>query len=499
MSIPTDAQTHVTLPPSIGLNTATVWPIDEYMSQSKIVGNLQVQSHDPEAAILARIDTRAPGYVTLIQGALSTTALGQLVRRCGADRKLLQSNFHSSAGFPLWTLPSRPKPFAAVRFITLGSFAQGEPVTINSALRSRIADNLRIDQDAYLTGDRDGHNCFRAINLLDKSFFTVEQQATFFTYVNDTDADTGPGGLWSGVLLSDVGRHTRFRPWLTTRRGFRDAWFLTVGSSDLGSARSAKIPESVAYPSSSTGDAFLPYPNPFMSRDIDDVAMPLDDQQRCAREPFIFAADLFETSALCWDQALNFLRDTSQSLPDEPAARVRVLKETKELVDRAARYFDETLRFIDARAEMGWPDRSPRPGEIAARLTRDFSALRHTAAGLSAFCQETVSITMNEISVRAAQQALEEGKRVQVVTYLAFFFIPISLVGTIFGMNVAELENPPPISLFFYICAGIAPLCIIVPIWLEFRGRVTWKRILWSILPNRVIRVIELVNVLRDR
>ena len=108
-----------------------------------------------------------------------------------------------------------------------------------------------------------------------------------------------------------------------------------------------------------------------------------------ATEPFIFAADLFETSALGWDQALNFLRDASQHLPEEAAARVQVLKETKDLANRATRYFDETLRFIDARAEMGWADPVPqnsRPGEIATRLTRDFEALHDAATELSDLC-----------------------------------------------------------------------------------------------------------------
>ncbi len=461
-----------------------VLPIGEYMSQSKIVGALD--GNHGGADVFSKIDTRAPGYVTLVRGALSTAALRHLVQRCGiTHRELLQFNFHSSAVFPLGTLPSRPKPFVTIRFITIGSFVQGEAVPINDAVRSRIAEQLSDHQKACVNGDRDGFECFRAINFHYQSFFTVEQQATLFTYPTiRSGPDTGPGGLWSGVLLSDVGNISGMAPWNTPRREFEDAQFLSVGSSDLGSARSATrtaagSPTSVADDISS----FLPRPNPFASRVLDDTAMSLDDQQQCARDPFFFAADLFETSALGWGQALNFLHDAFQHLPEEAAARVRVLKETKGLVDRATRYFDETLRFIDARDEMGWHESTShaRSNEIAARLKGDFTALRSAAAELSVLCKETVNITMNEVSVQAAQQGLVENKRLKVVTYLAFFFIPISLLSSMFGMNVAELEDPPSISLFWYIFAGIAPVSVAVPIWLGYRERVSWKQFVQGI------------------
>ena len=91
---------------------------------------------------------------------------------------------------------------------------------------------------------------------------------------------------------------------------------------------------------------------------------------------------------------------------------------------------------------------------------------------------------MNEVSVRTAQQALVEGKRVQVATYLPFLFIPISPVATIFGKNVAELEDSPLISLFFNIenvshcerfllIEGAKPVCRREPLalsrWLAWR------------------------------
>ncbi|KAH6981657.1 hypothetical protein BKA56DRAFT_672461 [Ilyonectria sp. MPI-CAGE-AT-0026] len=189
-------------------------------------------------------------------------------------------------------------------------------------------------------------------------------------------------------------------------------------------------------------------PDPFESRRRDDTAMSTDERQLCKQEPFVFAADLFETSALGWNQVLNFLRDAVQNhLRDEAVERVQVLGQAKALVDRASRYFDETIRFIDARGDIRWPIWSPGAAQMASRLRCDFEALRSDAVELSTICQETINIAMNNISSRTAQQASFEGKDIHTITSLAYLFIPFSLAATVFGMNVAELEPPPSITL----------------------------------------------------
>ncbi|KAH8729892.1 hypothetical protein BGZ61DRAFT_530026 [Ilyonectria robusta] len=185
------------------------------------------------------------------------------------------------------------------------------------------------------------------------------------------------------------------------------------------------------------------------------------ERQLRKQEPSVLATDLFETSALCWNQVLNFLRDIVQNhLPDEEAERVQVLGLAKALVDRASLYFDETIRFIDARGDIRWPIWSPGVAEMASRLRCDFDALSSDTAELSTVCQDTINIPMNNMSTHTAQKAFFEGKSIHVVTYLAIVFIPVSLVATVFGMNVAELEPPPTISWVFISAVNTSAVCL---------------------------------------
>jgi len=108
---------------------------------------------------------------------------------------------------------------------------------------------------------------------------------------------------------------------------------------------------------------------------------------------------------------------------------------------------------------------------MAGDSDRDFEALLKVATEVSAACQETIHITMSEISIRAAQEGLDEGKRVKVATYLAFIFIPPALIAAIFGMNVRELErNPPPMWLFWAIAMPVVFVSILVPVLVGRRG-----------------------------
>ena len=82
----------------------------------------------------------------------------------------------------------------------------------------------------------------------------------------------------------------------------------------------------------------------------------------------------------------------------------------------------------------------------------------------------------------AAQQAIIEDKRVQVVTYRFSFHSHFPGCHH-HCISVVELENGPPISLFFCICAGIASVSVIVPLRTEFRGTFSWTWFL-QILPS---------------
>jgi hypothetical protein len=47
-------------------------------------------------------------------------------------------------------------------------------------------------------------------------------------------------------------------------------------------------------------------------------------------------------------------------------------------------------------------------------------------------------------SIEVAQVSIQEGKRVKLLTILAFFFLPLTLATSIFGMNIKQLSGEGP-------------------------------------------------------
>ncbi|KAH6981658.1 hypothetical protein BKA56DRAFT_672462 [Ilyonectria sp. MPI-CAGE-AT-0026] len=191
--------------------------IDAYMEQSKIVGLLSEPNSNGGDTVSSVISSRRPGHMVVLQGAMSSAKLKDLVAQCDPDcGELLQFHFASPDVFPISRLPSRHKAVASIRFIILGSFVQSRGNDANDRVRSSVSKELAKHRRTCLNRDRDGYERFRVITMHDRSFFTVEQQASFFTYETTSeaaggDADTN-AGCWSGVLLSDVGNFNAMPP-----------------------------------------------------------------------------------------------------------------------------------------------------------------------------------------------------------------------------------------------------------------------------------------------
>ncbi|KAI0452399.1 hypothetical protein F5B21DRAFT_506265 [Xylaria acuta] len=156
-------------------------------------------------------------------------------------------------------------------------------------------------------------------------------------------------------------------------------------------------------------------PNPFVSRARDDLTLS-EDLRIYARDLFVLVADFFDTSALYWMQVLNFLGDLFEKQLDNPNAKVKWLGREKRFLDRATRYFTETLGSSSV-GTNNWTDLN---GQA------NYEMLREDAQAPSAMFREAINIVMTSVSVESTQQSLPESKRVQTVTDLAFAFAPLS-------------------------------------------------------------------------
>lgn len=194
------------------------------------------------------------------------------------------------------------------------------------------------------------------------------------------------------------------------------------------------------------------------------------DQSLCARNPAVFVADLFTTSALCWNHVLTTLRELLEHPLGDTLYRILFVKRQRLFLRRARSYFEETMAFIDSRGDdLGYGTLSAqadieRADVIFSLLRRDYAIQLDNVSELSAACAEEMQWGADEATIRSAQSAVTEAGMMRTVTYMAFFFLPMSFVAAVFGTNVVELQREPYPGLraFFAVADPITTASIVV-------------------------------------
>ncbi|KAJ5811410.1 hypothetical protein N7474_007711 [Penicillium riverlandense] len=427
----------------------------DYIEASKIIGALD-KPPSQEGIPLDSVESSTPGMITVIRGVPKLAFLHGLGNRLNLPAKDLLEHLEFSKSFRIRPLPSRRSNVVIVRFISLGSFVFQQPPhpRTMAGLSEKLAEKMQSHCQECLENQRAGVDVFRGVNLHDAGFFSVEQQATFFPYL-ESAVDKG----WSGILLSDSGRMNRIPPWTAVAP---DVHFHPVSTSG---------PSSMEWQTQRRdgNDPRFLRPEPFLSRSMADCIMSQSEQIMCQRDWFVFVADLLDTSALSWAKFLSFIRASHEVMSGDPEYQAGCLRADKKVLDRAVQYFDDVIRFIGERNEardMGstQPDLDRDPTETATRLMKDFQFLQEEAGKLSKLCSDSVGIAMNTISIADSRRSMAQAQRTQVISYLAYLFLPLSLIASLFGMNVQELvESGPRLSLYFAVALPFTVLSILFP------------------------------------
>lgn len=165
--------------------------------------------------------------------------------------------------------------------------------------------------------------------------------------------------------------------------------------------------------------------------------------------------------------------------------RVDILRNDKQVLDRTDMYFSTVIELIDQRKSLGWPTCATQDGQrrvevIAKRLKGDFEQLRSRARTLSEMRTQLIQIEMNTISILESKKGLQQAERVGLLTFLAYVFIPLTFISSVFGMNVTTFTSPnPPLWKFFASAIPFTLICLMIPLWREIRD-------LYKILYNKV-------------
>jgi Mg2+ and Co2+ transporter CorA len=108
---------------------------------------------------------------------------------------------------------------------------------------------------------------------------------------------------------------------------------------------------------------------------------------------------------------------------------------------------------------------------IVTQVKKDYEYLRREPISLAAECASSISLEMNRIIMDDAKESIRQAERVRRLTFLAYLFLPLSFVVSLFGMNVTQLTSPnPSIWLYFTIACPVTLVCALVPVWHDVLG-----------------------------
>ncbi|PVI08313.1 hypothetical protein DM02DRAFT_678916 [Periconia macrospinosa] len=440
--------------------------VEKYLQYSSVVGEFQEPQNSLASnsgrSVSNNDSASSCGIITLIRGLPTPYTIMELEEKFNIDPEHLLSHYYPLRSFRILSLPSHPVPMAIVRLASLGRFCQ--PISPQKRIKktnSMVEFLSRRFTFGKITDAAPGVERFRNIKIHDDKIFTVEQQVAFFTYQDNTKE------TWSGVLLMDIGRPRPSRLQMSTESDVK-VKFYPLATNGIKLRTESGCEQEL---------------DPFVSRAKGDLhIMSEDHRMLCARFPIAFLVDLLNTSAMSWSQTFSYLRASYDMFLSSHCEEVDRLRVDKKFLDRAISYFKETIALLSQPPE-GWTE-GTQCDQIISCCQDDFKALLYEADHLSKRCSEYITVAMSTMSIMESKKSLEEARRVQFVTYLAFIFIPMTFIASCFGMNIQELKDPgSTLGVFMTISIPFTAIAIAVPAWIEWNAEIKrrWTRI-WVIL-----------------
>jgi hypothetical protein len=84
------------------------------------------------------------------------------------------------------------------------------------------------------------------------------------------------------------------------------------------------------------------------------------------------------------------------------------------------------------------------------------------ARNLETYMRETIQMNVGNLSLRESRRSLAQADSIGRVTFLAFVFIPLSLVTSFFGMNIQELTGSGASWRIFFMSSGLFLVFVIL-------------------------------------
>jgi Mg2+ and Co2+ transporter CorA len=202
-------------------------------------------------------------------------------------------------------------------------------------------------------------------------------------------------------------------------------------------------------------------------------------------DPTYALSELFAFAASSESQFLNLMQAQVESAitsyEDQEELSRKSLIYNKKLVDEHVRYIRETICSLKSRGESRWPKAKDLEtvAESLINLQGDFCHLLERAEHVAARCLEGIEIIINAVQLEEARKGIRQGEEMHRLTILAFFFLPLSLVASIFGMNFTEFgQGHLHIWLAGIVVVPVIAVSVVLGFWdhISEKGRLLRRR-----------------------
>lgn len=190
------------------------------------------------------------------------------------------------------------------------------------------------------------------------------------------------------------------------------------------------------------------------------------DFELLRQDPFFILSRLYMQAARSYSQVLNFVDQDMQAYSlmteDLLSPALEQLRFNANLITRIEGFLAEELYVIQERGAVSWPKASAALESTILNIQKDLLAnynfLISHCRSLSSRCKTESDILVSAAQLIEAHEGTTQARQVHRLTRLAFVFIPLTFVASIFGMNVAVFKEYPSIWTYFLVAI---PLTII--------------------------------------
>jgi hypothetical protein len=222
------------------------------------------------------------------------------------------------------------------------------------------------------------------------------------------------------------------------------------------------------------------------------------DPELASTDRFFALNDIFRFAAFSESQFLNAVQSTVNieldptTLPHQKDPSISNLLHIKNILERHITRLKENIVFISNFREpqlvrpVSAQSLEKSRNTIKA-LLQDFHQLLEQAQSLCTQCDRGMDIVMNNTVILESRDAMAQNEKVAKLTRLAFFFIPLSLTTSFFGMNFTEFNNGSSLSVWVWFVAS-APVLMVSFAFLMWDVEGTWKRARVALRKRREVR-----------